>query len=97
MATQQAAKQITAVLFAPSATRSMEKTVELIYTTADYFAERTEIKDRLEALGASSRLSRAFSDDPQQDGFESRVYFYVPSHLIKCQIDFLAGRLNKKQ
>ena len=97
LATQQAVGQITTNFFAPSATRSMEKTVELIYTTADFFAERTEIKDRLEALGASSRLNRVFSDDPQLDGFESRLFFSLPSHLIKCQIEYLGARLNKKQ
>ena len=97
LATQQSERQITANFFNPSATGSMEKTVEVISATADYFSERTEIKDRLDALGASSRLSRAFSNDAQQDAFESKMHFYVPSRLMKCQIDFLANRLNKKQ
>lgn len=96
LATQQADRQITAFAVAPSATRSMEVTVELIYTAADFFSERTEIKDRLEVLGASSRLSRAFSADPQQDSFEARLNFYFLSRLMGCQTDFLASRLNKK-
>jgi hypothetical protein len=97
LATQQADRQIAANFFNPSATGSMEKTVEVINAAADYFSERTEIKDRLDALGASSRLSRAFSNDAQQDAFESKMHFYLPSRLMKCQIDFLANRLNKKQ
>jgi hypothetical protein len=95
LATQQAARQITENLYSPSATRSMHATIELIKTSADFFAERTEIKDRLDALGASDRLSRAFSNDPQQDSFESKFYFFLTTELIGCQIDFLASRLNK--
>lgn len=95
LATQQAARQITENLYSPSATRSMHATVDLIKTSAKFFAERTEIKDRLEALGASARLSRAFSDDPQQDSFESNFHFFLTTELIGCQIDFLASRLDK--
>ena len=96
LAAQQANRQINANFFNPSATRSMEKTVEVIKETADYFKELDEIKDRLDALGASSRLSRAFSDDPMQHGEASRRHFYLPIRLMKCQINFLENRLNKK-
>jgi hypothetical protein len=97
LATQQALRQITENYFTPSATRSMESMVQLIYSTADFFQERIEIKDRLEALGASSRLSRAFATDIKRDALESGMHFYLPKHLMTCQIDFLASRLNRKQ
>lgn len=95
LARQQADGKVAVHLFAPSATRSMEESVKLIYKTADFFTERSEIKDRLDALGSSARLNKVFSEDQQKDGYESRIFFYVPSNLIRCQIDFLAKRMNK--
>ena len=42
MATQQIAGQIPANFFAPSATKTMEETVQLINNTSEFFTERTE-------------------------------------------------------
>lgn len=92
LATQQADRQIKAFPYIPSATWSMDQTVDLIYATADFFSKLTEIKSRLEELGASSRLSRAFSEN---SAYEQVFLHRLPSSLMKCQINFLARRLDK--
>jgi hypothetical protein len=76
----------------------MNAMVDLMVDSSKFFSDRNEIKERLEALGASSRLSRVFSEDTQQDSFESNfLLLYLPSSLIKCQIDYLESRLNTKR
>jgi hypothetical protein len=97
LATEQAAGKMSKFSFQPSATNSMNGMVDLMVSSSKFYSERNEIKERLEALGASSRLNRVFSEDIQQDSFESRFFlFHLPSSLIKCQIDYLESRLNIK-
>ncbi len=98
LASEQVAGKISKLSLQPSATNSMNAMVDLMVGSAEFFSERNEIKERLKALGASSRLSRVFSEDSQQDSFESKfLLLYLPSSLIKCQIDFLETRLNTKR
>jgi hypothetical protein len=98
LASEQVAGKISKFSSQPSATNSMNAMVDLMVDSSKFFSERNEIKERLEALGASSLLSRVFSDDIQHDSFESRLFlFSLPSSLINCQIDFLETRLNTKR
>lgn len=97
LAMQQAERESKVNLFLPSATRSMRQTLQLIDETSNFFTDRSEVKGRLDELGAASRMSRAFNKDAGKDSFESTLFALLPSRLLGCQIDHLESRLDTKK